>query len=261
MRRAHRREEGAFLVEGNRAVLDVLENGAAIEELFVVDELATEAAAERSRAAGIPVHIVGWPIAKAISDSVTPQGVVAVAASPLQGLDAIDVRAGIVLILAAVSDPGNVGTLVRSAAAAGADGVILTEGSSDVLNPKTARASAAALFSVPLVADVTLEAAVDHVRARGFAVAGTDAASSTTIYETDLSRPTALVLGNESWGLPPGGAHLLDHALSIPMPGAVESLNVAVAGSIIVFEALRQRRGQQSARLSSTDSEEATRVE
>lgn len=234
----------------------MLDHGATVEELFVVDELATEAAAERSRAAGIPVHVVGWPIAKAISDSVTPQGVVAVAASPLTALESIDVRAGIVLILAAVSDPGNVGTLVRSAAAAGADGVVLTEGSSDVLNPKTARASAAALFSVPLVADVTLEAAVDHVRTRGYVVAGTDAASSTTIYESDLTRPTALVLGNESWGLPPGSPDLLDHALSIPMPGAVESLNVAVAGSIIVFEALRQR-GQQGARLSSTDSEEA----
>lgn len=238
-------------------MLDVLESGAAIDELFVVDEFATEAAAERARAAGIPVHVVGWPVAKAISDSVTPQGVVAVAASPLQSLDAIELRAGLVVILAAVSDPGNVGTLVRSAAAGGVDGLILTEGSSDVLNPKTARASAAALFSVPLVADVSLEAAIDHVRGLGFSVAGTDATSRTTIYEADLTRPTALVLGNESWGLAAGTEHLLDHALSIPMPGAVESLNVAVAGSIIVFEALRQRRSSQGARLSSTDSEEA----
>ncbi len=242
-------------------MIDVLDNRAIVEELFVVEELARETAAERSREAGIPVHVVGWPIVKAISDSVTPQGVVAVVASPLQGLDAIDAGAGLAVILAAVSDPGNVGTLVRSAAAAGADGVILTEGSSDVLNPKTARASAAALFSIPLVADITLEAAVDHVRSRGFVVAGTDAGSTTTIYEADLTRPTALVLGNESRGLPSGGAALVDHALSIPMPGHIESLNVAVAGSIIIFEALRQRRGQQGARLSSTDSEEATRVE
>jgi TrmH family RNA methyltransferase len=237
--------------------LDVLESGAVIDELFVVDELATEVAAERSRAARIPVHVVSWPIVKAISDSVTPQGIVAVAASPLQSLDAIVLRAGLVVILAAVSDPGNVGTLVRSAAAAGVDGLILTEGSSDVLNPKTARASAAALFSVTLVADVTLEAAVDHVRSLGFSVAGTDATSHTAIYDADLTRPTALVLGNESWGLPPDSAHLLDHALSIPMPGTVESLNVAVAGSIFVFEALRQRRSSQGPRLSSTDSEEA----
>jgi TrmH family RNA methyltransferase len=258
LRRAQRRQENAFLVEGNRAVLDVLESGATIEELFVVEELAEAAAAVQSRAAGIPVHVVGWAIAKAITDSVTPQGIVAVAASPLRPLAAIEARAGLVVVIAGVSDPGNVGTLVRSAAAAGSDGVILTEGTSDALNPKTARASAAALFSVPLVADVTLSEAVAHLRASGFMIAGTDARSATTIYDSDLTRPVALVLGNESWGLSPEDAALVDHAMSIPMPGAVESLNVAVAGSIVIFEVLRQRREPRATRLSSTDPEEAT---
>lgn len=240
-------------------MIDVLDNGAIVQELFVVEERADEAAAERSRAAGIPVHVVGWPVAKAISDSVTPQGVIAVAESPLRDLGAIEAQSGLVVILAAVSDPGNVGTLVRSAAAAGADGVILTEGCSDVLNPKTARASASALFSVPLVADVPLAAAVEHVRSLGFLTIGTDARADKTIYETDLTQPVALVLGNESWGLSASEASLVDHAMSIPMPGVVESLNVAVAGSIIVFEALRQRSEVQGPQVSSTDSEEATR--
>lgn len=239
-------------------MIDVLDNGAIVQELFVVEERAGEAAAERSRAAGIPVHVVGWPVAKAISDSVTPQGVIAVAESPLRDLSAIEAGSGLVVILAAVSDPGNVGTLVRSAAAAGADGVILTAGSSDVLNPKTARASASALFSVPLVADVPLAAAVEHVRSLGFRIIGTDARSDKTIYETDLTQPVALVLGNESWGLSDSEASLVDHAMSIPMPGVVESLNVAVAGSIIVFEALRQRSEVRGTQVSSTASEEAT---
>ena len=239
-------------------MIDVLDNGAIVQELFVVEERAGEAAAERSRAAGIPVHVVGWPVAKAISDSVTPQGVIAVAGSPLQELGAIQARSGLAVILAAVSDPGNVGTLVRSAAAAGADGVILTEGSSDVLNPKTARASASALFSVPLVADVSLEAAVEHVRSLGFVIIGTDARADKTIYDTDLTQPIALVLGNESWGLSDGDVGVVDHAMSIPMPGVVESLNVGVAGSIVIFEALRQRDPSRGTQVSSIDSEEAT---
>ena len=239
-------------------MIDVLESEAIVQELFVVEEHASEAAAEQSRAAGIPVHVVGWPVAKAISDSVTPQGVIAVAESPLRELATIEAKWGLVVILAGVGDPGNVGTLVRSAAAAGADGVILTEGSSDVLNPKTARASASALFSVPLVADVSLAAAIEHVRSLGCVVIGTDARSEKTIYEIDLTQPTALVLGNESWGLSDNDANLVDHVLAIPMPGVVDSLNVAVAGSIVVFEALRQRHDARGTQVSSTDSEEAT---
>jgi len=238
-------------------VLDVLDTDAQVQELFVTEELADGAIAERARSSGIPVHLVSSSIAKAISDSVTPQGIVLVAASPLRPLQSVAVDTGLVVILSAVSDPGNVGTLVRTAAAAGVDAVIMTEGSADVLNPKTARASAAALFSVPLVVDVTLSDAVDHVRGLGCTVVGADARSDEDLYSTDLTAPIAVVLGNESWGVSDDDASLLDRNLSIPMPGRVESLNVAVAGSVILFEALRQRREAPGARVSSGGPEEA----
>lgn len=258
MRRAHRREENAFLIEGTRSVTDLLDRNAPIEEVFVVEDLASDVVAERARSSGIPVHVVGWPVMKAITDSVTPQGIVAVAGSPLRSLNTVVAKTGLIVILAAVSDPGNVGTLVRSAAAAGADAVILTEGSSDVMNPKTARASASALFSLPVVADVSLAQAIDHVHTCGCAVVGTDAGAPETIYSTDLTGPIALVLGNESWGVSDAERSLLDRALSIPMPGDVESLNVAVAGSVILFEALRQRRESQEVQVSSPDPKEAS---
>lgn len=238
-------------------MLDVFDTDAQVQEVFLTEELADGPISERARSADIPVHLVSPAVAKAISDSVTPQGVVLVAASPLRPLDSIRVETGLVVILSAVSDPGNVGTLVRTAAAAGADAVILTNGSADVLNPKTARSSAAALFSVPLVVDVTLSDAIDHARSLGCAIVGADARSNEDLYSADLISPIAMVLGNESWGVSDADASLLDRSLSIPMPGRAESLNVAVAGSVILFEALRQRREAGGARVSSGGPKEA----
>jgi TrmH family RNA methyltransferase len=185
---------------------------------------------------------------------------VAVAASPLVELGDIVLRSGVALVLANIADPGNVGTLVRTAAAADVDAIVLTRGSADVLNPKTARAAAAALFSLPVVADVELSVALAHLRGLGFHIVGAAAGAERTIYECDLAGHLALVLGNEAWGLPDEDRSLLDETVSIPMPGRIDSLNVAVAGSITIFESLRQRRGDlEGRRLSSTDSEEGSR--
>jgi TrmH family RNA methyltransferase len=196
----------------------------------------------QAQTAGATVHLVGWQIVKAISDSVTPQGMVAVIGSPLRGLQGIERSSDVAVVLGGVSDPGNVGTLVRTAAAADADAVVLTEGSADPLNPKTARASAAALFATTLVADVSLESTAARLKELGYRLLGADSAAQTSLYDVDLSGPIAVVLGNESWGLPESQRDLLDTVVSIPMPGPMESLNVATAGSVIVFEILRQRR-------------------
>lgn len=220
---------------------DALISKADVQELFVADDLHDDPVVRRAMDAGVTVHLVGWQIVKAISDSVTPQGMVAVIGSPLRSLDDIESVSGLVVVLAGVSDPGNVGTLVRTAAAANADAVILTDGSADPLNPKTARASASALFATTLVADVSLETTAARLTDLGYRLVGADSAAETSLYEEDLSGPTAVVLGNESWGLPETQKDLLDAVVSIPMPGTMESLNVATAGSVIVFEILRQR--------------------
>lgn len=230
-----------------------------VEELFVAEELIDDPATRSARGSGVTVHVVGPAIIKAISDSMTPQGMVAVATSPLVDLQSIVLRSGLVLVLANISDPGNVGTLVRTAAAAGVDAIVLTRGSADVLNPKTARAAAAALFALPVVTDVDLPVALDHLRGLGYSIVGTAGQADATIYGSDLTGQVALVLGNEAWGLPAQDLSLLDTTVSIPMPGPVESLNVAMAGSIAIFESLRQRRDPGGRRLSSADSEEGSR--
>jgi RNA methyltransferase, TrmH family len=176
-------------------------------------------------------------------DTVTPQPIAATVAR-------LDVPLGRVtsprfaVVLAGVNDPGNAGTLIRSAAAAGADLVVLTRQSVDLYNPKTVRASAGAIFHVPLVVEVGADELLENFGRLGLRRWGTaaDVAECVEYTAADLSAPCAIVLGNESHGIPEAVSPGLDGLLTIPMTGAVESLNVAVAGSLILFEAARQKR-------------------
>jgi RNA methyltransferase, TrmH family len=166
--------------------------------------------------------------------------VVAVAQAPVAD-PAILRTADLSLILAGVRDPGNAGTLVRSAAAAGAGCIAFTEGSVDPFGPKTVRASAGALFQVPIVRGIDVGEAVTAARDGGVKVLGADARSESSLDEVDLAEATAFVLGNEAWGFEPGLVSMLDGTVSIPMPGPIESLNVGIAGSILLFETVRRR--------------------
>jgi TrmH family RNA methyltransferase len=153
------------------------------------------------------------------------------------GLDAVGGRGGFVVVAAGVADPGNAGTIVRSAEAAGADGVVFTVGSVDVFNPKVVRASAGALFRVP----VAVEVAVGALRALGVPLLGTAAARGTPYDECAvLGEACAILLGNEAHGLRVDIA--LDELVTIPHAGRAESLNVAMAATVLCFEAARRRR-------------------
>jgi len=229
------------MMEGSRAVLDALAHGAPIEELFISEgQPDRERLEELARRSGIPVHVVGHQVAKALSDASTPQGVVAVAHIPERAIE--DVSGDLVVVLDGVGDPGNAGTIVRSAVAAGASGVVFSLGSVDPYGPKTVRAAAGALFSTSVVVDVSLEDAVTSARDAGLTVIGTNVAGTRPYDEVDLTVPFALVVGNEAWGVPHEHLDLMDETVTIPMAGDAESLNVATATSIVLFEALRQRR-------------------
>ena len=178
---------------------------------------------------------------KALSDSTTPQGVVAVARRPDTSLSALPADASLVLMLVNVGDPGNAGTLVRSAAAAGADAVVFATGSVDPFSPKTVRASAGLVARAPVVT-AGLDGAVERLRAASITLIGAEASAERSCYEVDLSARIAIVVGNEAAGLPPGARTAVDTTVSIPMPGGVESLNVGIAGSLLLYEAVRQRR-------------------
>ena len=239
-RKADRDDSGTFLIESVTTLESAVGAGLAIHETYV-DVDATEASAACD-ALGLDVTPVASHVLKALADTSSPQGVVAIAAQPTFSLDALDPSATLVLVLAEVGDPGNAGTLVRSAAAAGADAVVFTSGGVDPFAPKTVRSSAGALFATPIARSVALEDAVGTLAERGMKIYLAEASKGSAASEVDLSQPVAFVVGNEAHGLPQ-----LDGSsgefVSIPMPGGTESLNVAVAGSILLYETVRQRHG------------------
>ena len=227
-------------VEGRRAVLAAIEAGAEVVEVFVCD---APDVADAAAARGIPVVAVTERVVAALSDVTSPQGVVAVVRAPDVALDDALRGARLVLVLAEVRDPGNAGTLVRSAAAAGARAVVFARASVDPFHPKTVRATAGTLFRVPVVRDVELADAVAALRRAGLRVVGADARAPSAWDGDRLDGRVALVLGNEAWGIGDDDRGLLDDVVGIPMPGAAESLNVGIAGSILLFEAVRRARG------------------
>ncbi len=165
----------------------------------------------------------------------------AIAARPRLRRPADFPPAGCVLVLAGVSDPGNVGTLVRAAEASGAVGVVVGPGTADVFSPKVVRASAGSIFGVPIAVVDDVVAALAELAAGDRRRYGTVAAGGTPYTDGDLAGPIALVLGNEAHGLPADVERALDGLLTIPMAGSAESLNVAMAGSVLLFEAKRRR--------------------
>jgi TrmH family RNA methyltransferase len=242
-RRRWRDREGAFLVEGTRAIEDALRVPGTVREIFVAtDDPTVDSLRAAAEAAGVPVLSVTTPVLDVLASTTTPQGAVAVAGTAHVGLSEIGRGSGLVVVLASVRDPGNAGTLVRSAAAAGADGLVFCRGSVDPWNAKVVRAAAGALWRIPIARGASLEGALGALRARGLTLVGTAASAPKSIYDADLSRPLAIVLGNEAWGLDEDAEGLLDETVAVRLAAGIESLNVAVAGSVMLFEAARQRR-------------------
>jgi TrmH family RNA methyltransferase len=246
-RRSARREVGRLVIEGPVLVAEALAAGTGVVEVYVdAEHLGGPAGPSRwPWLADVPPEIL-WPVAPGVLgrvlDSEHPQPVAAVVAVPERGLDEVlgAVEPPFVIVLAGVGDPGNVGTIIRSAAAAGAV-VLITEGTADPFNPKTVRASAGAVLRTPL-AEVASSGLVGQLGAAGIPVWVADAGGGATPDETALDGPVALVVGNEAHGVPPEIVAAATGRLHLPMVGATESLNVAMAASILLFDVARQRR-------------------
>lgn len=190
-----------------------------------------------------PVHRLEAGVIERIADAVTPQPVLAVVGFVDVAADTLR-TADFLVVCVDLRDPGNAGTVMRSAEAAGVDGLLFCGGSVDVYNPKTVRASAGSLFHVPVVVGGDAVAVLEQIADWGLARWGTAASGGTDYSAADLARPTAIVLGNEANGLPVEAAAALDGTLTIPMVGRSESLNVGMAAAVLCFEAARQRRAE-----------------
>lgn len=212
-------------------------------EAIYVDERASTVpildTIRRAELAGVRIFRLGEGVIAKIADAQSPQPIIAAVRLPRHELNAVAAQ-GLVLVLHDVRDPGNVGTIIRSADAAGASAVVLTGQSVDPFNPKTLRATAGSIFHVPVVV-ATLEETVDHFKKLGARILATVIDGEESFRLVDFKHPSVVLIGNEATGLDEDAIAMCDTRITIPMSGRSESLNAGVAASLICFEALYQR--------------------
>jgi TrmH family RNA methyltransferase len=247
-RRSVRTGRRLFLVEGWKAIEGALGVEGCLVEVFATREALDRYEALLADARSVaPVREVEERTLASLSDAVSPQGVVGVCRFVDHDLAAVLASPGtpgLVAVAADVRDPGNAGTLLRTADAAGATGVVLAGDAVDGYNPKTVRATVGSLFRVPWARHPDPEQVVSACRAAGYRVLAADGAGETDLFDADdlLSGPTAWLFGNEAWGLPDRVADRADHRVRIPVVGGAESLNLSTAAAVCLYASARVRR-------------------
>lgn len=250
-RRAARSKYGQFLVEGPQAVREAVRYAAShVRDLYVTQAAASHhrGILAEARHARLYIHAVTEQVMRAMSPDA--QGLLAVvdttALPRATDLSTVLEQARLVVALTQAQDPGNAGTIIRAADAAGADAVLLARGSVEVTNPKVVRSAAGSLFHLPVISGLHLEEAVSACRERGLAVVAADGKGSTGLFtpeaEAMLSQPTAWLLGNEARGFTPEALALADAVVAIPLLGRAESLNVASAAAVCLYTSARLQR-------------------
>jgi len=258
-RRSVRDREHLFLVEGPQAVREVIAyRPEVVRDLYFAAPAAGEQTTRQStlldaaQAAGLAIREVSHEVLGVMSDALAPQGVIAVCRPvdvPLATV--LDERPRLLMILTNVRDPGNAGTVIRSADAAGADAVLLSDSSVDIYNPKVVRSTVGSLFHLPLVTGLPVGVMLEQVRASGLALLAADASADKLLGDlssdpgdlTDLlSRSHAWVMGNEAWGLDPEVRAACDTVVRVPLYGKAESLNLAMAATLCLYQSAGVQR-------------------
>ncbi|MGP6172028.1 TrmH family RNA methyltransferase [Microbacterium sp. A196] len=248
-KRSARTDTGLFLLEGPQAVREALSyRPDAIVELFATQTAWEKHADLRAATAeqGVRVEFVTDDVLSAMADTVTPQGVVAVSRQIPTALDDIFAASPrLVAICEEVRDPGNLGTIIRAADAAGADAVVLTGRTVDPYNPKVVRSTTGSLFHLPVSIGGDLEDVVERAHAAGLIILAADVKGDDLLAaraEGVLTQPTAWLFGNEARGLEESSLAFADHVLKLPIFGRAESLNLATAASVCLYESAFSQR-------------------
>ena len=258
-RTKERNEAGLFLIEGPHLLKEALDSEFAggraatapkhvpkIERIYVTERYAKTPEGmqclQRAAKRGIILTELSEQAFSKAAETETPQGVLAVAALPGIGLDDLPANQ-MILFLDRIQDPGNVGTMIRTAAAAGAGGVIVADGGADPFSGKAVRASQGAIFMLPVVARIPSISVLEWAKHKDLPVICTSPHAGDVYYQTDLSGAGLLVLGHESQGISSEMTNAANKLVRIPIIGRAESLNVAIAAAVLLFEAARQRAG------------------
>lgn len=236
-----RYSEGVFLVEGIKMFLEA--PAEQIKEVYVSERFLAEN--PPGKISNLRYEIVSDAVFQKISDTQTPQGVLCVMKMP--GYQLGDILKNIkkppcFLVLEDIQDPGNLGTILRAGEGAGVNGVIMTKNTVDIFNPKVIRATMGSIFRVPFIITDDILQTITDLKADGVTVYAAHLKESTDYDLQDYTKSTAFLIGNENSGLKRGTADMADYYIKIPMQGQVESLNAAVAASVLMYEAARQQR-------------------
>lgn len=242
LQRKHRSATGRFLVEGPQAVGEALSAQKVVDLFCLPDRVAAY------RDSGVPVHEADEAAIASLCQTVSPQGVVAVCTWNQPSLaEVLTDSPGLLVLMHEVADPGNLGTVIRVADAAGAAAVLLSSASVDPTNGKCVRASTGSVFHVPIVAAGATADVVDALQQKGFAVLAADVTpDSVDLFEAEsrglLEGPAVWLFGNEAHGLPDEILEQVDHVVRIPIVGSAESLNLATAAAVTLYASARARR-------------------
>lgn len=245
-----RSQTGLFLLEGPQGLKEALDRPRLIVELFATEDAFARHSDLFSRAADarIQTQLVTDAVLAAMSDTSTPQGVLAVCEQLHVDLDQVlDQKPRLIALLANIRDPGNAGTVLRAADAAGADAVIFSANSVDLYNPKVVRSTTGSLFHLPIVVEADLEATISSLQAAGIQVFAADGGGVliTELEAGSLEAPTVWVFGNEAWGFEQPTLDAVDRVVGLPLYGAAESLNLATAASVCLYESAFAQNGSK----------------
>lgn len=231
-----RSEKELFLIEGIRSVRDAIEKNADMECIILKDGTTLDFKTK------CDVFTFAPKLFEGVCETVSPQGVMAVCRMKKNNIE--DILASgkkCIVMCEALQDPGNIGSVIRTAHAADCGGVILTKGCCDLYNPKIIRATMTGIFSVPVVQNAVSEQVVEYFKKNGYKiVAGALSEESVDFYEADLTGKVLIIVGNEGNGITDKTLSLCDSVVKIPMRSDAESLNAAVAGSVMIYEHYRQ---------------------
>lgn len=240
---AHGRHPDLMLLDGEHLLNEAVASGIQIEAAGFASRPGATELMRAAAASGAEVFTVTAQVLAAISPVRQPSGVVAIARKRERSLDDVFARSpALVVMLSDVQDPGNVGAAIRAAEGCGATGVVCSDATADPFSWKALRGAMGSTFRLPVVSKQPLDAAIAHARARSLRVFATAARDGTPLPDCDLRGPAAILFGSEGPGLPDRVIAAADMRMTIPMQSPVESLNVAVAAALVVYEAARQRR-------------------
>ncbi len=234
-----RDKTGLFVLEGERLVSEI--NNMDLIEYVIVSESYKGEYPPTNK-----ICLTSDSLFEKLSDTVNPQGIIAVCHKlKYKYENAFNVNNPFFVVLENLQDPGNLGTIIRTADAAGANGIFINKGSVDLYNPKVVRSTMGSIFHLPIYTGIDLPVLLDDCRNNKIQTLAAHLGGTRTPYMADLTGPTAILVGNEGSGLTPETATMADELVRIPMPGKAESMNASIAAGILIYETVRQRIGGQ----------------